>query len=77
MLLRWLVSVAVAVGGDRDRRAGARPAVVVAFCAPIAILLGQVGFTTIRAGLYTMLFLAVLLAAIDRDRDDPRPGGSC
>ncbi|HLK88391.1 MAG TPA: hypothetical protein VKZ18_00775 [Polyangia bacterium] len=73
MLLRWLVSAAVAVVAARAalRRA---PAVVVAFCAPFAIVLGQVGFTTIRAGLYTMLFLAVLLAAIDRDRDEPRAG---
>jgi hypothetical protein len=47
--------------------------VVVAFCAPIAILLGQVAFTTIRGGLYTMLFLAVLLATIDRDRDGASP----
>jgi hypothetical protein len=71
MLWRWLVSIAVAVVATRTalRRA---PPVVVAFCAPIAILLGEVGFTTIRAGLYTMLFLALLLAAIDRDRDDPR-----
>jgi len=69
MLLRWLVSVAVAVLATRAalRRA---PAVVVAFCAPFAIVLGQVGFTTLRAGLYTMLFLVVLLWAIDRDRDD-------
>jgi hypothetical protein len=73
MLWRWLVSVAVAVVATRTalRRA---PPVVVAFCAPIAILLGEVGFTTIRAGLYTMLALAVLLAVIDRDRDDPRAG---
>ncbi len=71
MLLRSLISAAVAVAATRAalRRA---PAVVVAFCAPFAIVLGQVGFTTIRAGLYTMLFLAVLLAAIDRDRDDAR-----
>ncbi|HEY4395445.1 MAG TPA: hypothetical protein VGP64_15345 [Polyangia bacterium] len=73
MVWRWLVSVAVAVVATRTalRRA---PPVVVAFCAPIAILLGQPGFTTIRAGLYTMLFLALLLLAIDRDRDDPRAG---
>jgi hypothetical protein len=73
MLVRWLVSAAVAIVAARAalRRA---PAVVVAFCAPFAIVLGQVGFTTIRAGLYTMLFLAVLLAAVDRDRDDARAG---
>ncbi len=71
MLWRWLLCGVVAVVATRTalRRA---PPVVVAFCAPIAIVLGQVGFTTIRAGLYTMLFLALLLAAIDRDRDEPR-----
>lgn len=72
MLWRWLVSAAVALVATRAARRRA-PAVVVALCAPIAILLGQVAFTTIRAGLYTMLFLALLLAAIDRDRDEPRP----
>ncbi len=73
VLWRWLVSVAVAIVATRAARRHAPP-VVVAFCAPIAILLGQVAFTTIRAGLYTMLFLALLLAAIDRDRGEPRPG---
>ena len=72
MLWRWLVSAAVAFVATMAARRRAPP-VVVAFCAPIAILLGQVAFTTIRAGLYTMLFLAVLLAELDRDRDDPRP----
>jgi hypothetical protein len=72
MLVRWSVSAAVALVATAAARRRA-PAVVVAFCAPIAILLAQVAFTTIRAGLYTMLFLAILLAEIDRDRDDPRP----
>jgi hypothetical protein len=72
MLFRWLVSAAVALVATVAARRRA-PTVVVAFCAPIAILLGQVAFTTIRAGLYTMLFLAVVLAEVDRDRDDPRP----
>jgi hypothetical protein len=72
MLWRWLVSIGVAAVATRTalRRA---PPVVVAFCAPIAILLGQVGFTTIRAGLYTMLVLAVTLALLDGDRERPRP----
>jgi len=73
MLARWLLSAAVALIATATalRRA---PAVVVAFCAPMAILLGQVVFTTLRAGLYTALFLTILLAAIDRDRDQARPG---
>jgi hypothetical protein len=73
ILGRWLLSAAVALIATATalRRA---PAVVVAFCAPVAILLGQVGFTTIRAGLYTMLFLTIVLWALDRDRDDARAG---
>jgi hypothetical protein len=76
MCARWLLSAAVALIATATalRRAST---VVVAFCAPIAILLGQVGFTTIRAGLYTMLGVAILLAAIDRDRDDPRARRFC
>jgi hypothetical protein len=72
VLWRWLVSTAVVVVATRAalRRA---PAAVVAFAAPFAIILAQVAFTTVRAGLYTMLFLALVLAEIDRDRDDPRP----
>jgi hypothetical protein len=73
MLARWSISVAAALLAARTARRRA-PAVVVAFCAPFAIILGQVGFTTIRAGLYTMLFLAVLLAAIESDRDEARAG---
>jgi hypothetical protein len=73
MAVKWLVSTAVAVVATRtaSRRAGAA---TVAFCTPVAVVLAAVAFTTIRAGLYTMLFLAILLAEIDRDRDQPRPG---
>jgi hypothetical protein len=72
MVVKWLLSTAIAVVATRTacRRAGAG---TVAFCAPVAVLLGAVAFTTIRAGLYTMLFLAILLGEIDRDRDQPRP----
>ncbi|MES1206824.1 MAG: hypothetical protein ABUS79_12880 [Pseudomonadota bacterium] len=73
MAARWLISTAVVVVAVRAaaRRA---PAAVVAFCAGPAALLAALAFTTIRAGLYTMLFLAVILAAIDADREHPRPG---
>jgi hypothetical protein len=68
---RWLISAAVVIVAVRtaSRRASA---VVVAFCAGPAALLASVAFTTIRAGLYTMLLLAVVLAAIDADRERPR-----
>jgi hypothetical protein len=72
MALKWLVSTALVVIATRtaSRRADAA---TVAFCAPVSALLAAVAFTTIRAGLYTMLFLAILLAEIDGDRDRPRP----
>jgi hypothetical protein len=73
MAARWLVSGAVAViAALVALRRG--PAIVAVFCAPIAMILAQVGFTTIRAGLYTMLFLSVVLYLVDRDRDHARPG---
>ncbi|HXJ20237.1 MAG TPA: hypothetical protein VMT03_08390 [Polyangia bacterium] len=73
MVVKWLISTAIAAVAARtaSRRAGAA---TVAFCAPVAVVLAAVAFTTIRAGLYTMLFLAIVLAEIDRDRDQPRPG---
>ena len=72
MVARWLISAAVVVFAVRAARRRATP-VVVAFCAPAAALLAALAFTTIRAGLYTMLFLAVVLGEIDRDRDQPAP----
>ena len=73
MAARWLISAAVVVVAVRTaaRRASG---VVVAFCAAPAVLLAAVGFTTIRAGLYTMLLLGVVLAALDADRERARPG---
>jgi hypothetical protein len=72
MVFRWLISVAVVVRAVRTARRRAAP-VVVAFCAPAAALLAAVAFTTIRAGLYTMLFLAIVLGELDRDRAHPAP----
>jgi len=72
MLARWAISTAVVVVAVRAARRRASAAVI-AFCAAPAALLSAVAFTTIRAGLYTMLFLAIVLAAIEADRDRPRP----
>jgi hypothetical protein len=72
MVARWLLSTAIVVVAVRTARRRATP-VVVAFCAAPAALLGAVAFTTIRAGVYTMLFLAVVLGELDRDRVQPRP----
>ena len=70
---RWLISTAVVASWRFGTSARHASATVVAFCAGPAALLAAVAFTTIRAGLYTMLFLAVMLAAIDADRERPRP----
>jgi hypothetical protein len=72
MVARWLVSTAVVLVAARAARRRAAP-VVIAFCAPAAALLAALAFTTIRAGLYTMLFLAITLAELDRDREQPAP----
>ncbi len=72
MAARWAISTAIVVVAVRAAGRRAAP-VVVAFCAAPAALLAAVAFTTIRAGLYTMLFLGIVLAEIDRDRDRPAP----
>jgi hypothetical protein len=72
MVARWLISSAIVAVAVRTACRRATP-IVAAFCAAPAALLAAVAFTTIRAGLYTMLFLAIVLAALDRDRDQPRP----
>ena len=50
------------------RRAGASAAV---FCAlaPVAIFLSWYGFSTVRAQMFTLLFTALLLVGLARDRD--------
>ncbi|HEX4128612.1 MAG TPA: hypothetical protein VHZ24_01130 [Pirellulales bacterium] len=53
------------------RRRGASTVTIVSLV-PAIILAGCYGFTTIRAGLFTMLFLAALLAMLDRDRHGDR-----
>jgi hypothetical protein len=70
VIARWTLSVAVALVTFRLARRRA-PFSVIAYCAPIAVILGQVAFTTIRAGLYSMLLLAIVLSLIERDRRDP------
>ena len=73
MVVRWILSAAIFVLAARLALRRASPPVV-AFCAPLAIALGDIGFTTIRAGVYTMLLLMVFLTLLDGDRTQPRPG---
>lgn len=53
------------------RRSGAEDAVV-GLLAPIAILLGSISFTNVRAHLFTLLFLAVLFLLVQEDRRGKR-----
>ena len=53
------------------RRDGARIAVL-SFLTPIAILLADNGFSTVRAQMYSFLFSAVILYWIQRDREGDR-----
>lgn len=48
------------------RRRGASVAVIL-LLAPVAILVGVIGFTTIRAQVFTLLLLAVMLCFLDAD----------
>jgi hypothetical protein len=73
MAVRWILSAAIFAVAARLALRRASP-VVVAFCAPLAIALGDIGFTTIRAGVYTLLLVAIFLTILDRDHDQPRPG---
>jgi hypothetical protein len=73
MAIRWILSAAIFVVAARLALRRASP-VVVAFCAPLAITLADIGFATIRAGVYTLLLVAIFLTMIDGDRTEPRPG---
>jgi hypothetical protein len=73
MAIRWILAAATFVLAARLALRRAAP-VVVAFCAPLAITLADIGFTTIRAGVYTLLLLAIFLTMIDGDRTEARPG---
>jgi hypothetical protein len=73
MAIRWALAAAIFVVAARLALRRASP-VVVAFCAPLAITLADIGFTTIRAGVYTLLLVAIFLTMIEGDRTEPRQG---
>ena len=73
MAIRWILAAAIFVVAARLALRRASP-VVVAFCAPLALTLADIGFTTIRAGVYTLLLVAIFLTMIDSDRTEPRRG---
>jgi hypothetical protein len=68
MLLKYLLIAALAgVCWMAARVRGASRAAIVSL-APLAIILGSIGFTTIRAQVFTLVFLAILLWCLELDR---------
>lgn len=72
MLLKYVLTLGVmAACFSCARRRGASLAMVVTLV-PVTILAGCIGFTTIRAQMFTMLFLALLLNWLEIDRQGGR-----
>src|SRR6266404_1410749 len=70
-IAQWFLVLVIAVTCWRlaSRHAGIA---VTSALAPLAIIMGWAGLTAIRALLFTMLFVALLLTALDRDREGQR-----
>jgi hypothetical protein len=68
MALKYLLAGSIAAGCVvcARRRGAADP--MIALLAPVAILLGWIGFTTIRAQHFTLFFLVALLLLLESDR---------
>ena len=68
MTLKYLLTAAIAVGCYWcARRRGASP-LLFAVLAPLVFPIGWVGFGTVRAQLFTLLFLVCLLLLLEEDR---------
>jgi hypothetical protein len=70
-LFYLLVSSVAFLGVLALRRSGAPPALALV-CSPIAIFLSWIGFTLVRAQMATLLFLALLLCQLWRERQGVR-----
>ncbi len=72
LTLKYLLAAAIAVGCVCcARRRGARFGVLCPLL-PVAIFMSWIGFTTIRAQMFTLLLLTGLLYLLDRDREGRR-----
>ena len=72
MVLKYLLTAAIVVAVVYCARLkGAGPSVLCSLL-PVPMLLSFGGFSTIRAQMFTMLALAIMLRMIDRDRDGQR-----
>jgi hypothetical protein len=68
MILKYTLSAAVAVGCFIYARRRGASVPIFAWLSPLGINLGWIGFTTIRAQLFTLSFLVVLLLFLEEDR---------
>jgi hypothetical protein len=67
LALKYVLCAAVALLGWRTARQRGGRIEVVAACAPLAAYLGQIGCTTVRAQVFTLLCLALLLAGLTQN----------
>ena len=68
MALKYLLSAAIAFGCVRCGLRRGADWQVVAWLGLVAIGLGRIGFTTLRAQVFTLLFLVLLLLLLEEDR---------
>jgi len=68
MALKYLLSAAVAIGCVRCGLRRGADWQVVAWLGLLAIGLGRIGFTTVRAQVFTLLFVVLLLLLLEEDR---------
>lgn len=72
MALKYLLSIVVVGGCVRVARERGAGWPLIAAVASVPILCGCIGFTTIRAQLFTLVFLAMMLGCIEADRRGER-----
>lgn len=64
---KYLLSFAIVLGCYANARQRGAELAVFAFLAPLALGLGWIGFTTVRAQVFTLLFLVILLFFLNVD----------
>ncbi len=72
MALKYLLSAAIAAGCFLCARRNGTSESTFVFLAPVAIILACIGFTTLRAQVFTLFFLTVLLILLQEDRKGRR-----
>ncbi len=72
LLVGWALAAGIAgLAAVTARRSGASPQVILAI-APVAIFLSWIGFTFVRAQMFSLFFVALLLECIRADRSGRR-----